>query len=94
MFENSDWKEQRTATTRQEIMRKFALRDEILKDKKRHLSRLTSVLHFSESPPETRASPPELLDTGNDDPYDRPCVSNGSAPLIKLSFVSHVVFCL
>ena len=66
MFENSDWKEQRTATTRQEIMRQFALRDEILKDKKRHLSRLTSVFDFFQ------ALPLLLLEVGHDDPNDRP----------------------
>ena len=39
VFENSDWKEQRTAAIGQGIMWKFAFRDEILKDKLGPLSR-------------------------------------------------------
>jgi hypothetical protein len=39
MFENCDWKEQRTAAPGQGIVRKYAVRDEILKDRMGPLSR-------------------------------------------------------
>ena len=46
MFENSDWNEQRTAATGQGIVRKFAFRDETLKDMKGPLSRQISVCDY------------------------------------------------
>ena len=66
MFENSEWKERRTAATGQGIVRKFAFCDEILKDKKGPWSRQSSVLHFF------YALPLLLLDAGDDDPDGRP----------------------
>jgi len=46
----------------------FVCCEEVLKKKKRFVSRQTSVFHFFKSYSGTRASPPVLLDTGGDDP--------------------------
>ena len=46
----------------------FACREEVLKKKKRFMSRQISVFYFSKSLSGTRASPSVLLDTGDDDP--------------------------
>jgi hypothetical protein len=54
-------------------MRMLACYEKILKVKKRPLSRQTSVLDFFKSSSWTLASPPVLLDTG-DDPDDPPTV--------------------
>jgi hypothetical protein len=51
-------------------VRVFAGYEEILKENKRFLSGQNSLLDFFKSPSGTVASPPVLLDTGNDDPYD------------------------
>jgi hypothetical protein len=46
----------------------FAGCKEVLKKKKRFVSRQTSVFYFFKSFSGTRASPPALLDTGDDVP--------------------------
>jgi hypothetical protein len=66
MFENSEWKEQRTSATGQGIVRKFAFRDEILNDKKGPLTRQSSEFDFF------HVLPLLLLDVGDDNPNDRP----------------------
>jgi hypothetical protein len=54
--------------------------EEVLREKKRSLCRQGSVLDFFKSSSETPASPPVLLDIGNDDPYD---TSGGSASCLN-----------
>jgi hypothetical protein len=61
VFENTDLKEQRAATTRQEIIRMLAGYEEMLEEEV-SLSRQTSVSDFFKSSSGTCASPPELLD--------------------------------
>jgi hypothetical protein len=58
-FEDNDWNEQGTATTRQGIMRMLACCQGILKEE-RFLSCHTSVLYFFKLSSGTRASPPVL----------------------------------
>lgn len=70
MFENNDSKEQRASTTGQGIMRMFACNEEMLKEQ-RSLSRQTQVLDLFKSSAGIRASPPALLDIGDDDPNDQ-----------------------
>jgi hypothetical protein len=69
VFENTDWKGQPTATTRQGIIRVLACYEEILEEEV-SLSRQTSVSDFSKSSSGTCALPPELLDIGNNCPDD------------------------
>jgi len=83
MFENSDWNEQRTAANGQGTVTNSAFHDEILKDKKGPLSRLTSILDFSRS----RPSPPAMLDIGSDKPADRPAAREGVSLPLNLLFV-------
>jgi len=69
VFENTDWKEQRAATTRQGIIRMLACYEEMLEEEV-SLSRQTSVSDFFKSSSGTCESPPELLDIGDDCPDD------------------------
>jgi hypothetical protein len=48
--------------------------EEILKENKRSFSGQNSLFDFFKSPSGTLASPPVLLDTGNDDHDDLPTV--------------------
>jgi len=68
--EDSDWKEQQAAAAGLGIVRLLAGYGEMLKENNRFLSGQTSVLDFFRSTSGTRTSPPVLLDTGHDDPYD------------------------
>jgi hypothetical protein len=63
-----------------ELMRMNACCEEILKEKKRSLSRQTSVLDFLKSSSGTRASPPVLLDIGSYDRDDAPTVQEEVPP--------------
>jgi hypothetical protein len=67
VFENTDLKEQRAATTRQGIIRMLACCGEMLQEEI-SLSRQTSVSDFFKSSSGIRASPPKLLDIGDDCP--------------------------
>lgn len=69
MFENNDSKGQR-ASTAQGITRTLACNEESLKEQ-RSLSRRTPALDLFESSAGIRASPPALLDIGDDDPNDQ-----------------------
>jgi hypothetical protein len=84
--EDIDSNEQRAATTGQGIMRMLACYEEVLKEKKRSLSRQSSVLDFFKSHSETHASPLVLLDIRGDDPND-PCTVKEEVP------PPHVVIC-
>ena len=52
----------------------FACYEKIMKEKKTSLPRQTSALDFFKSSSWTYASPPVLLDIGDDDPDDQPAV--------------------
>jgi hypothetical protein len=65
--EDSHWKEQQAATAGLGIVGVLAGYEEILKEIKRFLSGQISVLDFFKSTSVTRASPPVLLDAGDDD---------------------------
>jgi hypothetical protein len=69
VFENADLKEQRAATTRQRIIRMLACCGEMLQEEM-SLSHQTSVSDFFKSSSGIRASPPELLYTGDECPDD------------------------
>jgi hypothetical protein len=74
-------------------MRMLACYEKILKEKKRPLSRRISVLDFFKSSSVSPASPPVLLDTG-DDPDDPSTVKKKKCLLLQLQFVSTVnIFC-
>jgi hypothetical protein len=66
----SDWKEQRAVTAGRGIVRVLAGYGEMLEGNNRSLFGQTSLLDFCKSPSGTLSSPPVLLDTGDDDPYD------------------------
>jgi hypothetical protein len=68
--ENNDSKKQRASRTGQGITRMLASNEKILK-KQRSLSRHTPVLDLFKSSAGIRASPPALLDIGDDDPNDQ-----------------------
>ena len=53
-------------------MRMLACCEEMLEEKKRSLSRQTSVLDFCKEYSETRASPLLFVDLGDDNPDDTP----------------------
>lgn len=82
MLEDTDWNKQRAAATGQAITRMHVCCKEVLKEKKRSLFRHCSVLAFFKSSTETCASPPVLLDTGDDDPGDQPAVQDEVLPSI------------
>jgi hypothetical protein len=67
--ENNNSNEQRAASTRQGNIRMLACYEEMLKEKV-SLSRQTSMPDFFKSSSRTCASPPVLLDTGDDDRDD------------------------
>jgi hypothetical protein len=67
-----------------------ACSEKILKEKKRSLSRQTSVLDFFKPYSVNRASPPVLLDIGDDAPDDLPTVQE-EVLLLKLSFACRFV---
>ena len=85
VFEDINWNVQRAAATGQGIC------EEILKEKKMSLSCRTSLLCFFSTSPGARASPPVLLDIGDDDPDDPPAVQDEAPP--ALSFTSNCTFC-
>ena len=68
--EYSDSHKQRAATNRQGWMSMLACYDEILKEKKRFLSRHRTMLGFLKSSSGTLASPAVLLNIGGDDTDD------------------------
>jgi hypothetical protein len=68
VFEDINCIGQRAAATGQGIC------EEILKEKKMSLCCQTSLLCFFKTSPGARASPPVLLDIGDDDPDDPPAV--------------------
>jgi hypothetical protein len=72
--EDIDANEQQAATIREGIMRTLACYEGILKEKERSLSHQTSVLISSSHHQGLGASPPVLLDIGDDDPDDPPAV--------------------
>jgi hypothetical protein len=76
---------QRAAATGQGIC------DEILKEKKVSLSYQTLLRYFFNTSPGARASPPVLLDIGDDDPDDLPAVQDEVPP--ALSFTFNYMFC-
>jgi len=61
-FEDISWNDQRASATGQEIMRVFAVCEEIMKEKKRYLSGQTSLLHSFRSFLGILAFPLVLLD--------------------------------
>ena len=69
---------------------KYTCSEEILKEKRRSLSRLTSVLDFFKPSSGTGTYPFVLLGIGYDDPDDPPAVQKESL-LLKLSFVCRFV---
>ena len=71
MFEDNDWNEQRATTTGQGIVRMTACCEEILKETKRSVPPdfSASLLQVYSA---TLASPPALLDIGNDPEAKRP----------------------
>jgi len=85
VFEDINWDGQRAAATGQGIC------DEILRGKKMSLSCQTSWLCFCNTSPVARASPPVLLDIGDDDPDDPPAVQDEAPP--ALSFTVNCMFC-
>ena len=94
MFENSAWKQRQTAATGQGIVSKFAFRYEILREKEKSTSRQKSVLDFFQVTSSTRASPPALLDSGGDDPVDRPAAQDRMPPCLNChSFVISYFVC-
>jgi hypothetical protein len=68
--ENNEPKEQFSSTTRQGITRMLASNEKILKEQ-RSLSRHTPALDLFKSSAGILASPPALLDIGDDDPNDQ-----------------------
>jgi hypothetical protein len=85
LFDDINWIGQRAAATGQGIC------DEILKEKKMSLSCQTLLLCFFSTSPGARASPPILLDIGDDDPDDLPAVQDEVPP--ALSFTFSYMFC-
>jgi hypothetical protein len=81
VFEDTEWNKQRVAATGQGITRMLAFCKEILKKKKRTLSRQTSMIAFFESSWRTRTLPPLLLDIAHDDP-DGQLTVQGEAPAL------------
>jgi len=69
---------------------KYTCSEEILKEKRRSLSRLTAVLDFFKPSSGTGTSPAVLLGTGYDDPDDPPAGQEESL-LLKLLFVCRFV---
>ena len=85
LFEDIKCNGQRAAATGQGVC------DEILKEKKTSLSGQHSLLCFFSTSPGARASPPVLLDIGDDDPDDPPRVQDEAPP--ALSFTFNHMFC-
>jgi hypothetical protein len=74
VFEYSDWNGQRAATTILGIMRMFVCCEEILTEKRSLSHQNSSGLEFFKSSSRTLASPPILLDIG-DEPENTPAVT-------------------
>jgi hypothetical protein len=91
VFEDTDWNKQQSAAAGQGITRMLACCKEILKERKRSLSRQCSVLTFFKSSG-TRASPLVLLDIGDDDLHDQPAVKEEVLQLYNAIFLSDFVF--
>jgi hypothetical protein len=70
LSENNESKQQLASTTGQGITRMLASTEKILKEQ-RSLSRHTPVLDLFKSSAVILASPPALLDIGDDDPNDQ-----------------------
>ena len=82
VFEDVDWNEKRVATTGQGAVCMLACYEEVLK--KLPFSHQTSLSDFCKSSSRTCASPPVLLDIGNDDIDEPPTVRyTGSAFSIR-----------
>jgi hypothetical protein len=90
--EDVDWNELRAVG--QGIMRLVAWCEEVLKEKKRSLSRQTSVLGCFKSSSDIRASPLVLLDIGGDNPDDRPAIHKMKCLLLRSSFACHISYFL
>jgi hypothetical protein len=78
VFDDTDPKKQTAVTTRQEIMQIIVPCEEILKEFKRSLSRLTSVDHFSKCFARTCSSPTAQLDNGDANPDESPPVQENT----------------
>jgi hypothetical protein len=81
VFEDINCNGQRAAGTGQGIC------EEILKEKKMSVCCQTSLLCFFNTFPGTCASPPVLLDIGDDDPDDPPAVQDEVPCVLQLKFV-------
>ena len=79
VFADTNLNEQRAATTTQGIIWISSYYGNILQ-KKRYFSLHTSVLDFFKSSAGTSASPPVLMDTGNNDPDDLPIFQEEGLP--------------
>jgi hypothetical protein len=76
-----DREQRAAAAARQGTMTMLVCYEKVLKEeKKRSLSRQTSVLDFFKSSSGIRSSTPVLLDSGDDDPNDRPTVQEEVTP--------------
>jgi hypothetical protein len=78
--EDSGLNQQRATKIRQGIMGMLACYENILKEKKKSLSRQTSMLDFYKSPSGTCASPSVLLVIGGDGPDDLSQVKKNVPP--------------
>ena len=92
MLEDIDWNRQQATTTIQGIITILACCEEILLEKKRSLSCLTSVLDFFKSSSGTCVSPPVSLYSGNEGEDDQPIVHEKI--FLKLSFVCQISYFL
>ena len=91
MFENTDLKEQRAATTRQGIIRMLACYEGMLEEEEVSLSRQTSVSDFFKSSSGTCVSPPELLDIGDGCPDDPTTVHDEAlSPSVAICLLFHI----
>jgi hypothetical protein len=91
VFEVTDWNKKRVAATGQGSTRTLACCQEILKKKKRSLSRHASVIAFFKSSSRTRALPPLLLDLAHDDP-DGQLTVQAEVPALSIVFCLSVTF--
>jgi len=73
VYVDNVWNEQQAATAGQGIMWMFVWYEKILEEKK-SLSHDSSMLDFFKLSSGTPASPPVLLEIGDDDPDDTPIV--------------------
>jgi hypothetical protein len=93
VFEKSDWKQRQKAATGQGTVRKFAFRDEILREKEKSLSRQTSMLDSFKSPSVLVHRHPHCWTVAAMIQLTVLQLKT-ECPLLKLLFVCHFVFCL